>query len=80
MSDLSYPIKLNDDYTCQGIDAGGNSVAFSDLLREGERVGPYAPGDELGEAMYVDGIVVRRDDGLWVEALPPSRPVPETEA
>jgi hypothetical protein len=72
---MTYPIKLNDRYTCQGIDANGKSVVFSDLLSVGEKVGPLAPGfeerDFTGEdAMFIDGVVVRRPDGLWVEALP----------
>lgn len=64
---LNYPIKLNDDYTCQGTDALGKSVTFTDLLWEGDRVGPV--DEDEAEAMYVDGIVVLKDDGLWVVAL-----------
>ena len=71
MSDLHYPIKLDDDYTCQGVDARGGEVAFSDLLRAGDKVGPSHPDDVdfEDEAMYLSGIVVRRDDGLWIEPL-----------
>jgi hypothetical protein len=71
---LVYPIKLNDDYPCQGIDAGGNSVVFGDLLDAGDTVGPPEDQEAFdayptgGVAAYVDGVVVRRDDGLWVEA------------
>lgn len=68
---MSYPIKLNDNYTCQGIDADGKSVVYGDLLDEGDLVGPCHPGeeDDPGEAMYVDARVVRREDGLWVKEL-----------
>ena len=71
MNDLHYPIKLDDDYTCQGVDARGVVVAFSDLLRAGDKVGPSHPDDVdfEDEAMYLSGVVVRRDDGMWIEAL-----------
>jgi hypothetical protein len=70
MSDLRYPIKLNDDYTCQGIDADGKSITFTDLLHEGARVGPFDPEDcESGEPLYESGVVVAREDGLWIEAV-----------
>ena len=87
MSDLRYPIKLNDDYTCQGTDAEGTELTFSALLHEGSEVGSWHPDDENGEPMYVSGKVVRRDDGLWIEALSagsdgedrPANPEPETD-
>lgn len=68
MSDLAYPIKLNDSYPCQGTDANGCAIVFPDLLREGEQVGP-SDEDDGGEALFVSGVVVRRPDGLWCEAL-----------
>lgn len=66
---MKYPIKLDDVYPCRGTDADGAAVVFSDLLREGEKVGPWADGDEGGEPMYLDGMVVRRRDGLYVVAF-----------
>jgi hypothetical protein len=62
---MRYPIKLNDGYTCQGYDADGRYIVFDDLLGEGERVGP---SDGEGN-VHVNAYVVRREDGLWVEAL-----------
>ena len=67
MAELAYPIKLNDNYTCQGTDANGASVFWDDLLYEGDVTGPSGPGGGEG---YSDARVVRRDDGLWVEADP----------
>ena len=70
MSDLRYPIKLNDAYPCQGTDAAGESITFTDLLHEGARVGPFDPEDcESGEPLYESGVVVAREDGLWIEAV-----------
>lgn len=71
---MKYPVKLNDDYTCQGIDADGTSVVFGDLLDEGDEVGPPEDPEEFeldpvgGCAAFIDGVVVRKDDGLWVVA------------
>lgn len=61
---LRLPIKLNDDYTCQGRDARGESVVFDDLLREGDEVADHQ--DELGNLYGPMHPVVRRDDGLWI--------------
>lgn len=62
--EVAYPVKLNDNYTCQGRDANGVPIYWDDLLNEGD----YA--DEYGSF-----IVVLRDDGLWVEEAPAkSRP------
>lgn len=47
MSDLHYPIKLDDDYTCQGVDARGVVVAFSDLLPAGD-----GPSVERGRGVF----------------------------
>lgn len=63
---VKYPIKLDDSYTCQGIDADGETVIFNDLLSEGDGVGPW--DEEQEAAVFMDAIVVRRDDGLWVVA------------
>lgn len=63
MSDLAYPIKLDDDYPCRGRDALGEVQTFDDLLTEGMEVGPKA-GDEV----FITGHVVRRADGLWAVA------------
>lgn len=65
--DLVYPIELHDP-PITGVQANGEVTFFSDLLSEGDRVGPAEV--EGGDAAYVDARVVRRDDGsLWVEAL-----------
>lgn len=63
MTDLAYPIKLDDDYPCRGRDALGELQTFNDLLTEGMEVGP-----ELDGEVFATGEVVRRDDGLWVVA------------
>lgn len=63
MSDLTYPIKLDDDYPCRGHDALGELQTFNDLLEEGMEVGPEFDGE-----VFTTGEVVRRDDGLWVVA------------
>jgi hypothetical protein len=63
MSDLAYPIKLDDDYPCRGIDALGETQTFKDLLTEGMEVGPEVDGE-----VFPTGEVVRRDDGLWCVA------------
>lgn len=71
-----YPVKLLDSYPCRGIDAEGQAVIFGDLLARGDKVGPpedpegFVADPTGGWAAYTDGIVVERDDGLWVEALP----------
>lgn len=63
MEDLAYPIKLADDYPCQGRDALGEIQTFNDLLREGMSVGPELDGD-----LFPTGEVVRKSDGLWAIA------------
>jgi hypothetical protein len=63
VSDLAYPIKLDDDYPCQGTDAFGETQTFDDLLTEGMSVGP-----KVGDDVFPTGVVVRRDDGLWAVA------------
>lgn len=68
MSAVEYPVKLHDAYPCQGIDAAGRGVTYFDLLDEGDRVGEPVPGDPLN-AFPPYGRVVRRDDGLWIEAI-----------
>ncbi len=62
---MKYPIKLNDSYTCQGHDADGEYVTFNDLLDVGDLVGHL---DDNGDVFPPLGIVVQRDDGLWVVA------------
>lgn len=68
---MKYPIKLDDDYPCNGTDPDGFRVRFHDLLDVGDRVGDPVPGDPLN-AFPPMGVVVRRGDGLWIEreALP----------
>lgn len=61
---MHYPVKLNDNYTCQGIDADGEQVYYDDLLKEGDQVG----SKDADENVFVDARVVRRADGLWVVA------------
>jgi hypothetical protein len=62
---VEFPIKLNDSYPCQGIEQpGGAAVAFDDLLSEGDVVAKYA--DDEGNTWGPSGIVVRREDGLWI--------------
>jgi hypothetical protein len=65
MHTLHLPVKLNDAYTCQGRDARGASIGFDDLLSEGERVATASRGDDQWGPY---GVVVRRDDGLWIVA------------
>jgi hypothetical protein len=61
---ITLPVKLNDDYTCQGRQQDGTSVTFEDLCEEGDRIPTLCMGDdEFGPF----GIVVRREDGLWIE-------------
>lgn len=62
-----YPIKLDAAYPCRGHRADGREVQFHDLLDVGDRVGDEVPGDPLN-AFPPFGVVVRRADGLWVEA------------
>jgi hypothetical protein len=65
---VEFPVKLNDDYTCQGREMpDGPFVAFDDLLNEGDLVAKY--GDGEGNTWGPNGIVVRREDGLWVEEV-----------
>lgn len=61
-----YPIKLNDNYTCQGHDSKGKYVVFGDLLSEGDTTTSWGTEDDPGGA---DGVVVRKSDGLWVVAI-----------
>jgi hypothetical protein len=63
VSDLAYPIKLNDDYPCRGRDAFGEEQTFDDLLEEGMEVGP-----RVGDEVFCTGVVVKRPDGLWAIA------------
>lgn len=66
MADLAYPIKL-DEYSCAGTDANGERVMWDDLLFEGQLTGPSHGHDNVFPPF---GRVVKRDDGLWVEAAP----------
>lgn len=66
-----YPLKLDDAYPCRGRTPGGEELHFEELLVVGQRVGH---GDGEGNVFPPYGVVVRRDDGLWVEAVDmPSR-------
>lgn len=63
MADLAYPIKLDDDYPCRGTHALGETQTFDDLLQEGMDVGP-----KIDDEVFVTGVVVRKEDGLWCVA------------
>ena len=64
-SDFPWKV-LNDEYPVDVRTPSGEILHFEDLLVEGQRVG-Y--GDSEGNVYLPLGIVVRREDGLWVEAL-----------
>lgn len=70
--ELHLPVKLDEDYTCQGQERGrdghGEQVYFDDLLHEGDLVPTFSDGDNT---YGPHGLVVRRDDGLWIEATEP---------
>lgn len=68
MADLHYPIKLDDNYPCAGTDANGDRVMWDDLLFEGQLTGPGHGHDDNVFPPF--GRVVKRADGLWVEAAP----------
>lgn len=66
---LKFPIKLSDDDTCLGRGPSGEAVFIGSInpLTEGDEVGgvqkdgdEYKPGPPFG-------VVVQKDDGLWVE-------------
>jgi hypothetical protein len=61
-----FPIKLNDSYPCQGRDHHGEYVTFNDILREGDVVATFT--DCEGNSYGPYGVVVRRENGLWIEA------------
>jgi hypothetical protein len=63
MMTIDLPVKLNDQYTCQGRQPDGTSVFFEDLCTEGERVATRSRGDDVFGPY---GIVVKREDGLWI--------------
>jgi hypothetical protein len=56
---------VDDGYPCSAVTPGGERMYFEDLLTEGQRVGPA----DSDENVYLDAVVVRRDDGLWIEAI-----------
>ena len=64
--DALFPVKLNDDYTCQGRDRDGEYCVFDDLLSEGDRVASLV--DEDGNTFGPFGVVVRKPNGLWIVA------------
>lgn len=61
---LTLPVKLNDKYTCQGRQQDGKFVTFDDLCEEGDLIPTFCVGDEEFGPF---GVVVRREDGLWIE-------------
>lgn len=65
---IELPVKLNDDYTCQGRDRNGAPVVFDDLLDEGDLVATVTDSD--GNTFGPHGVVVRKDDGLWIDPAP----------
>lgn len=60
-----FPWKVDDGYPCSAVTPSGERLHFEDLLAEGQKVGH---GDGEGNVYPPFGIVVRRDDGLWIEA------------
>lgn len=60
---------LNDDYPTDARTSSGEILHFDDVLAEGQRVGH---GDGEGGVYPPYGRVVRRDDGLWIEAEEPT--------
>jgi hypothetical protein len=64
---MEYPVKLDADYPCRGVDARGQGIHFEDLLSPGQVVGQPVPGDPLN-AFPPLGVVVERDGGLWIDA------------
>lgn len=62
----AYPWKVDDDYPCSARTPGGETLHFEDPLSEGDKVGH---GDGEGNVYGPFGRVVRRKDGLWIEAL-----------
>lgn len=65
--EVHFPVKLSEDYPCQGIDSDGVAVVFDDLLEEGDTVARYS--DHNGNMWGPTGTVVRRQDGLWIDVL-----------
>ncbi len=59
-----FPVKLDDDYACQGRNARGEFVTYDDLLSEGDQVGEFSDGE--GNVWGPMHVVVRRVDGLWI--------------
>jgi hypothetical protein len=65
--DSDFPWKVvNDAYPVDAKTPGGEVLHFDDLLCEGQRIGH---GDGEGNVYPPYGIVVRRPDGLWIEAV-----------
>ena len=60
----AFPWKVDDDYPCSATTPSGERLYFEDLLQEGQRVGH---GDGEGNVFGPFGVVVRREDGLWIE-------------
>lgn len=68
MSDVTgdnnpYPWKVDDDYPCKARTQGGEILHFDDLLFEGQRIG-HSDGEDNVYPPF--GVVVRREDGLWI--------------
>jgi hypothetical protein len=63
MSGVSYSWKVDGPH--DAITPGGERLHFEEPLEEGARVGH---GDEDGNVFGPFGVVVRREDGLWIEA------------
>lgn len=60
-----FPWKVHDAYPCSAWTPSGERLYFEDLLVEGQRVG-HGDGEDNVYPPY--GRVVRREDGLWIEA------------
>lgn len=65
-SDFPWKV-VDDDYPTSARTPGGEVLHFEDLLAEGQKIAHS--GDGEGNTYPPYGIVVRRDDGLWIEAF-----------
>lgn len=74
-TETAYPVRLR-SYSCQGVDANGESVTYFDLLDPGDVVGETVAGDEMNcRAPY--GVVVKLGDDLWI--LPAGNEYPDDD-
>jgi hypothetical protein len=62
----NFPWKVDDDYPCNATTASGERINFEDLLSVGDRVGSHSDGEGMVYGPF--GVLVEREDGLWIEA------------